>query len=153
MDSNGFPLDPNGSCDANRTRSRTPPSLASDPPICRHKKRPLVAMPGLPEDLTDHSLRQAVCSWSAVPRTSESALHIVLSAPLQKTMRTSVNIIETDYIYYIYTYLNMCVIVCVFLFLVFMLCSINVPSMFQMSDWVPWLHILLGTLCKSFQRR
>ena len=47
----------------------------------------------------------------------------------------------------------MCVIVCVFLFLVFMLCSINVPSMFQMSDWVPWLHILLGTLCKSFQRR
>ena len=133
MDSNGFPLDPNGSCDANRTRSRTPPSLASDPPICRHKKRPLVAMPGLPEDLTDHSLRQAVCSWSAVPRTSESALHIVLSAPLQKTMRTSVNIIETDYIYYIYTYLNMCVIVCVCVSILsfhvmFNKCSIHVPN-------------------------
>jgi hypothetical protein len=45
-------------------------------------------------------------------RQSLQYRHIVLSAPLQKTMRTSVNIIETNYIY-IYTYLNMCVIVCV----------------------------------------
>ena len=43
-------------------------------------------------------------------RQSLQYRHIVLSAPLQKTMRTSVNIIETNYIY---TYLNMCVIVCV----------------------------------------
>ena len=148
MDSNGFQW---------ITRSRTPPSLASDPPICRQKTRPLEAMPGLPEDLTDHSLRQAVGSWSAVPGTSESAIPAHCS---QRTLaKNDANICEHHrnklYIY-IYVSEYVCDCVCVFLFLVFMLCSINVPSMlsmFQMSDWVPWLHILLGTLCKSFQRR
>ena len=102
-------------------------------------------MPGLPEDLTDHSLRQAVGSWSAVPGTSESAIPAHCS---QRTLaKNDANICEHHrnklYIY-VSEYVCDCVCVSILSFhVMFNKCSIHVIH-------VP--NVRLGSMASHFAR-